>query len=462
MLNSITYTNTWAQFKGPNIGEARSALRYRQKGYVFTQAYKRGYWDGWVYMVDRNGRLPAGLVSELVERLEQEGIEVEVTDNRPVKPVHDFNMPLQSSKVELRPYQEEAVMAGLVEGRGVVFHPTGAGKTVVMGDLIRRIGCRALVLVHRKDLLHQTVRRFKEQLDPNLIGTIGDGRWEPNLITIATFQTLSRNPDKAAPLLRGIEQVHVDEVHHLPAKTLSEVMAQLVNAYWRFGYSATPFKHGDLETKYKVTAWIGPVIHRVTAEELVSVGGAVPTDVFLIKMDDDEVPTYLTYSDALREGIVEHPRRNAYIKELADHLNRTKSGPVIILVERIKHGKLLSAAIGCPFVAGDDSTQYREKMWRGLREGTINVLIASKIADEGLDIPPLAYLIIAGGGKAAHVTIQKVGRGMRTSEGKQRLFVFDFLDQGKHLKSHAKARRKTYEEQPAYTVTECHIGEIML
>lgn len=370
-------------------------------------------------------------------------------------------MLLGTTAPEPRDYQRAAIQAALVEKRGVIFHPTGAGKTVVMWHLIVEIGCRALILVHRKDLLHQTYRRFCEYAGGDEhIGTIGDGRWEPNLITVATFQTLSRNPDKAAPFLREIEQVHVDEVHHLPAKTLSEVMAQLVNAYWRFGYSATPFKHGDLETKFKVTSWIGPVIHRLTAEELVSVGGAVPTDVFLITMSDEEKPTYLTYPDAQREGIVENPRRNAYIKELADHLNRTKSGPTIILVERIKHGEILSASIGCPFVAGDDSTKYREKMWRGLREGTINILVTSKIADEGLDIPPLAYLIIAGGGKAAHVTIQRVGRGMRTSEGKQRLFVFDFLDRGKYLASHAKARRKTYEEQPAYSVTECYIGDL--
>ena len=459
MLNTLTYTNTWAQFDGPNIGEARSVLRYRQKGYVFTQAYKRGFWDGFVYMVDRNGRLPAGLVSELVTRLEQEGIDVETKDNRPARPIPETNPSLWISPIELRPYQEEAVMSGLVEGRGVIHHPTGAGKTVVMGELVRRIGCRALILVHRKDLLHQTVRRFREQLGGMVVGTIGDGIWEPNLITVATFQTLSRNPDKAAPLLREIEQVHVDEVHHLPAKTLSQVMAQLVNAWWRFGYSATPFKHGDLETRFKVTAWIGPVIHRVTAEKLVSIGGAVPTDVFLIKMSDE--PKYLTYPDALRKGIVENTRRNAYIKELADHLNRTKSGPIIILVERIKHGKLLSAAIGCPFVAGEDSTKYRERMWRGLRDETINVLVTSKIADEGLDIPPLAYLIIAGGGKAPHVTIQRVGRGMRPSPGKSHLFVFDFMDKGKYLKSHAKSRRKTYEEQPAYTVNEVEIEEVL-
>lgn len=352
-------------------------------------------------------------------------------------------------------------MAGLVEGRGVIHHPTGAGKTVVMGELIRRIGCRGLVLVHRKDLLHQTVRRFKEQLDPRMIGIIGDGIWEPNLITVATFQTLYRNPDKAIPLLKGIEQVHVDEVHHLPAKTLGEVMAQLVNAWWRFGYSATPFKHGDLETKFKVTAWIGPIIHRVTTEELVSVGGAVPTDVFLIKIGDEETPTYLNYPDALRLGIVENPRRNAYIKEIVNHLRHTKSGPIIILVERIKHGKLLSAALGCPFVAGDDSTKYRERMWQELREGTINVLIASRIADEGLDIPPLRMLILAGGGKAAHLSIQRVGRGLRTSEGKCRLVVFDFLDEGKYLGNHAKHRKKTYEYQAAYTTSVVSFEEIV-
>jgi len=87
--NTLTFTNTWAQLEGPNIQQARELLSYKQKGYVFTQAYKRGHWNGTVYMMSATGKLPAGLVPELVERLEQEGINVETVDDRPPKPIPD-------------------------------------------------------------------------------------------------------------------------------------------------------------------------------------------------------------------------------------------------------------------------------------------------------------------------------------------------------------------------------------
>jgi superfamily II DNA or RNA helicase len=67
---------------------------------------------------------------------------------------------------------------------------------------------------------------------------------------------------------------------------------------------------------------------------------------------------------------------------------------------------------------------------------------------------------MAGGGKAPHLTVQRVGRGMRLSEGKERLFVFDFLDEGKYLKNHAGQRERTYNDQPAYTVATVNFEEV--
>ena len=185
----------------------------------------------------------------------------------------------------------------------------------------------------------------------------------------------------------------------------------------------------------------------------------MPVDVFMVRLPEQKV-RWGRYSTAVELGIINHETRNKYITELARRLDKSKSGAVAVLVDRLEHGKKLAATLGCLFLAGAQSGEQRQKAYNEIRAGKRNLIVVSKIADEGLDIPPLAYIIMAGGGKASHLTVQRVGRGMRVSKGKQNLFVFDFLDQGKWLEKHSQARWDTYADQPAYTVKKVNFSEV--
>jgi superfamily II DNA or RNA helicase len=316
--------------------------------------------------------------------------------------------------------------------------------------------------------MYQTVERFIKTLgtDKKIIGVIGDGHFDPKVLTIATFQTLYRRVKDDWPvgirkwLSEEIGQVHVDEAHHLPAASYSKVMSCLWSARWRFGYSATPYREADPETFFKVVGQIGLTIHHVGSDVLVTEDKLVPADIFMIPVPNHRQQA-ANYAQDVEEGIVYNGIRNDYIVRLARRLADSNSGPVVILVERLAHGELLARALGCDFVAGDAPTSVRQEAWNGLRNGSLNLLVASRIADEGLDIPPLQFLILAGGGKASHLTIQKVGRGMRPSEGKRNLFVFDWLDEGRWIGKHARKRFDTYRSQAAYLVQETAFEEVV-
>jgi superfamily II DNA or RNA helicase len=456
-------TNTWAQFAGPNVFQAREVLSYQQHGYKYTQAHRRGGWDGTVYLMRAKGRFAAGLVPWLVDRLAREGIRVEVDDQRPEPLPQDTHLAKLRSTTDFRIHQRNAIEQALDQERGVVHHPTAAGKTEIMIALTECIGRPALVLVHRKDLMYQAAERFMKTLGcgKETVGIVGDGLWEPRVITIATFQTLYMRLKEGVTdvqnwLQKEIGQVHVDECHHLPARSYEKVMAQLWSARWRYGYSATPYKEADPETQFKVMAWLGPTVHQVGAEELAERGHLVPADVFMIRLKPSPV-TYKDWPMAVQGGIVDNYARNDMIVRLARELPK----PVVILVERLAHGEYLARELGTQFVAGNASTSTRQTAWSALRQGVLQVLVASRIADEGLDIPQIRSLILAGGGKAPHLTVQRIGRGMRVAGGKERIFCFDFLDRGKWLGAHAKRRLQTYNEQPAYTVAEVDIEEVL-
>lgn len=424
-------------------------LRYRSKGYRFVEAYRKGQWDGWRSMIDRFGRFPAGLVPFVTQRLSAAGHAVEIEDTRQRPAPHPSLAPA-SLLTPLMAHQQAAVDAAYEAGRGIIHHPVGSGKTLVLVELVRRCAVPALVLTHRKDLLYQLHKEFSTHLNiPGLIGVIGDGRWHENWIIIGTFQSinaaLKNYPNQAKEFLETRQGVFVDELHHLRAPTYEAVMKAATNAYYRFGCSATPFREGDPETTFKVQGWTGPVVsHEAFVEER-----QVPADVFMIDYGapKTELPWPLDYE----QTVCGHHGRHELVAELVSLAPK----PVLVLVERIEHGRKLAAMIDkSVFIYGDDKTAVREEALQGFRDNLYDVLVSSVILDEGVDLPNIHTLILAGGGKAPHRTIQRVGRGQRRTEYKDRLVVFDLLDRGKYTGRHAKQRLKTYRGQQAYETFE--------
>jgi superfamily II DNA or RNA helicase len=424
-------------------------LRYRSKGYRFTEAYKRGRWDGWRSMLDRFGRFPAGLVPFVTQRLSAAGHSIEIEDTRVRPPPHPAIAPASLSAT-LMPHQEAAVTAGYEAGRGLIHHPVGAGKTLVLVELVRRCAVPALVLTHRKDLLYQLHGEFTKHLNiPGLIGVMGDGRWQDNFIVIGTFQTinaaLKNYPTQAKEFLESRQAVLVDEVHHLRAPTYEAVMKAATNAFYRFGCSATPFREGDPETRFKVEGWTGPV---VSHEEFVA-ERQVPADVFVVHYDAPK--TDFPWPQDYEVGVCGSNERNKLVAELVSLAPK----PVLVLIERIEHGRQLARMLDnwgqkAVFIYGGDKTAARKQALQGFRDNLCDVLVSSVILDEGVDLPNIRTLVLAGGGRAPHRTIQRVGRGQRRTELKQRLLVFDFWDRGKYTGRHAKQRLKTYKGQAAY------------
>lgn len=475
----IRVGNVWGDVP-PGIPRsiASNILRYRPKGFQFSPKYRAGTWDGYIRLVSKTGQFPAGLAPYLIERLRLNGLGAALShENAPPGPHPCLTKALLVTP--LRPYQEAAVEALALAGRGVVHHPTGTGKTLIMAGLVKHLAQPTLILCHRTDLMRQLATRLRSSLDvPALVGEIGGGRDEPNFLTVATFQSIHHRlrsyPQPVREMLGRFTAVMVDEVHHVAAKTFGDVMKELTNAYYRIGFSATPDREGDPETFFKAMGWLGPVVSRFSSKDAADQGYVVSADIFLLPGSD------ISGNDAdfYELGVVRDTKRNALIVELAERMARR--GSVLVLVERIEHGARLQrgfppSSLGVEFIHGAIEGFLRTEMLDRFRNGGTDVLIGSEILGEGIDLPNLRTLIIAGAGKAPHRTIQKVGRGMRTSGDKDRVIVFDFMDtgsktwvdqQGKRhkrpssLQEQARSRLKTYLSEPAWSVATLSLEEL--
>lgn len=325
-------------------------LTFRAEGYQFTAAYKKGRWDGRKTLyVSTNDTFPAGLawgVADLLAKFSG-GARIEDTRVAPEPTSPDWTL-----RAELMPHQEAAVTRIQQRGRGVVHHPVGAGKSVVIVEAARRLRVPALVLVQRKELLHQQAEKFVE-LIPEMkgrLGVCGDGVFKNGPITVATIQTISARLRRIETLeetlvwLRQWRAVFIDECHHLPAASYEMLLRSLPNAYYRIGLSATPHRGGAKEQELYVTGLTGPIISSYDQTDGIEQGRLVPADVFMVDVGTFPHPVkdYM-YPDEVAYGIVNNEKRNEVVARLAETFGEL--GPTMVLTERLEHGANLRRAL---------------------------------------------------------------------------------------------------------------------
>lgn len=413
----------------------RRVCSARPTGYQFMSRYKKGQWDGYISLMD-SFRFPTGLLGNVIIALEKAGYHIDISS----KPCTINITPVTPgilNGITLRDYQIEAVSTLIAHERGVAKMATNSGKTEVMAAIIKSLGFpKTVVLLHRKELLHQTIRRFYKRLGMHC-GGIGDGMYKPGHITVAMIQTLASH---GLADFQDNVLLMVDECHHLSSNQMFDIINRLPG-HFRFGFSGTPLKM-DVLADMKLIAATGNVIYEVTNAKLIDEGYSATPIVNLIVIENDNEEVWdMKYADAYSSQIVNNDTRNKRIAELA----KSCTGSMLILVSHIQHGIALNQCIpGSIFVNGNDATNYRVGILDDMKQKP-GVYIASPIFDEGIDVPGVDTVIIACGGKSHVKLLQRIGRGLRQKSGRNILEIYDFIDDtNKYLLKHSDARINTY------------------
>ncbi len=151
-------------------------------------------------------------------------------------------------------YNQEEVCnildATLRKKRGALMEsPTGWGKTVAGLHIASKFHTNTLILVHKEDLVPQWMRTAKEFFDIDA-GMVQQDTWDyGSPATVAMIQTLDARK-LSDDFLNNFGMVIVDEGHHIPCDTFSNVISQLPARY-RLGVSATWRRRDDLGDIWK-------------------------------------------------------------------------------------------------------------------------------------------------------------------------------------------------------------------
>lgn len=406
---------------------------------------------------------PAGFLPSVTKAAADEGYKIELVDQRVVPTQRDPDADLRW----LRPYQAAAVERVDERVRGILHLPTGSGKTEVMIALTRAFPCPWLLLAPNLSLVNNAADRFllrnrEHGVDLGEPGRIGEGRWtEGERLTCATYQSVHRalDTDRGRALLDRVGGLVADESHSVPAVTFLQA-TRACNAYWRVGLSGTPLARGDMKSALAVAA-LGPIIHRVTPDELVAAGAISRARVRFTTVRHP-MPDGYTFDEVYKELVVNSRARNTVLTSLAKRAQK----PAFLFVKHIEHGrnlaKLLHAVgVRAEFVWGTHSAKQIKTHLEALIRGDVEVLVTSAVLKQGIDVPGLRTIINGSGGKSIIDVLQKLGRGSRIERDaagvvvKDEFALLDVYDAGDQwLETHSKARKRAYMQEGYEVVVE--------
>ena len=350
----------------------------------------------------------------------------------------------------LRPYQQRAVEWAKTGADGLIIAPAGCGKTVIASSIIKHF---AQVpdwtfgwLAPTRETCHQAIASLEA-------------------VGVDTSRVEVRCPHESVDFSRK-KLIIVDEAKHAPADSWRRIIESCNGL--RFGFDATPWSD-DSERNEILRKLFRDTQFEIRRDELngvlahATVYMSSATDFLIQRKIDDYIEKlftdrkrYMRISqpelramcawEAITEiGIVQNQRRNGAAIMFA---NCGGHSPTLVLVPRVTLGEEYAKAIGdAVLVYSKMAKKARREAMEEFKAGNIKTMIATSLADEGLDLPNVETLVMVSGGRSAQKTIQRASRALRRADGKDRAYIHDFKDTFHPLaQAHANKRIKCYKE----------------
>lgn len=341
---------------------------------------------------------------------------------------------------QLRDYQLRAiaeVRRELAEvDRVLVQLPTGTGKTATFLswlDECRKDGDmgRALVIAHRRELIQQPIDRMAEHF-PELSALSGVVMADRNdvaaRVIVATVQTLQSDRRAEQILAHGpITHIVIDECHHATASTYRALLDRFPGAKV-VGMTATP-KRADGDGLRRV---FQRVAFRMPISMAIREGALVPFNALGV-----ELPISLAGLKETADGWESEPLGNLLsadnvLEIVADHWQQYAANrQTIAFTASVAQAHATAAkfnALGIPAaaVSGETPLPERDDILKRYGRGELRLVANCQVLVEGFDAPQTAAVLMICPTKSDLAYVQKLGRGLRTAEGKSDCLVLDF------------------------------------
>lgn len=254
---------------------------------------------------------------------------------------------------------------------------------------------------------------------------------------IAGFRQVEAEPDSLVYNIE-VESWHnyvangfvVHNCHHDRAVSRTRAI-EVINPDWLIGLTATP-ERGDklgLDKVYKEIVHHVSLIEMIVANRLCQlIGVRVSTETDL---DGVHVRAGELAENELAEAVNTDERNQIIVdawKEHASDRDKTVAFCVDTAHAESLRDAFRASDISSEMVLGTTPSEERRDILERFHEGEIQVLCNCLVLTEGYDEPGIKCIIMARPTKSRPLYVQCVGRGARTSPGKDNCLVIDVVD----------------------------------
>ncbi len=450
--------------------ELTEFFTFEVPGAKFMPMYRNRMWDGKIRLFSPgSGEIYVGLLSYIkqyclknnIKYIIEEGVEdvrnVVGTDVRNF--IRSLKPKTKGKSLKVRDYQIEAVRSAVARNRALIVSPTASGKSLVIYALVRyyhMMGLKTLILVPTTSLVEQMYSDFQDYgWSP---GTYcqkiyqGHDRKVTKDVVISTWQSIYKMPKK---YFESFGCVIGDEAHLFKAKSLTGIMTKLHQCKYRFGLTGT--LDGTQTHQLVLEGLFGAVENIVTTKELMDKKTLANLKIKCIVLRHSPMRQRMTYAEEL-EYLVTNDTRNKFIINLC----RNIPGNTLCLFQLVeKHGKVLYDQAKDEikdrkvfFVYGGTDTKTREDI-RSIVENEKNSIIIASYGtfSTGINIRNINNIVFSSPSKSKIRVLQSIGRGLRISDNKNSILVFDIADDMSYKErrnftlTHFTERINIYNEQ---------------
>lgn len=431
--------------------EISDYFTFEQPGARFMPQYRAKMWDGKVRLYNMftqeiyTGLIPyvkafAALNSYTVENTIPAGAELYLDVKQYLE---DLKLMGHGKPIEVRDYQIDAVQHALYNERALLLSPTGSGKSLIIYGIMRhhlKENREQLILVPTTSLVEQLYADFQDYSSANGFKVsehihrvyAGKDKDADYPVIISTWQSLYQLPKK---YFERFDVVYGDEAHLFKAKSLTSILNKMPECRYRIGTTGTL---DGLQTHKLILEGIFGAVHKVTTtRQLIKNAQLADLDITVLTLEypDEQrkAARAQTYQEEM-DFLTQYAPRNKFIRNLA----LAQTGNTLVLFQYVeKHGKQLHADIQAKaaegrrifFVYGGTDTDQREQVRHITEKETDAIIVASYgTFSTGINIRNLHNIIFASPSKSRIRNLQSIGRGLRTSESKDRCRLYDIGD----------------------------------
>ncbi|MEQ1581442.1 MAG: DUF3427 domain-containing protein [Steroidobacteraceae bacterium] len=347
--------------------------------------------------------------------------QVEVVDDPPpvVPTPHRIQVEALSKLEETRAQGRHA---------GLVVLATGLGKTWLSAfDSVRF--SRVLFVAHRDEILGQALKTYRAIRPHDTLGRYtGHEKAETATVLFASIQTLSRQAHLERFKRDEFDYIVIDEFHHAEARTYRRLIEYFTPKFL-LGLTATPERTDGADL---LALCDENLVYRCDVPDGIRADLLCPFSYFGVpdtvdyrnipwrnkRFDEDEL-TKAVATRARAQNALEQYRARGGTRTLAFCVSTRHAD---FMAEFLRENGVSAAA-----VHSDASSAPRAESLEKLKNGSLSVLCAVDMFNEGVDVPELDTVMMLRPTESRIVWLQQFGRGLRRSHPGKRLTVIDYI-----------------------------------